>query len=152
MRRTPERSFKNYLAGAAISFSVVLIVTQVVALYFAGLSEEEAMSLDYLRFNLLLAANFLGGALGSFLVARKVGEDYFQVGIVTAICSYILESGYFLFFGEGSSSDVLVIVSLLSGGVIGSLFAKADAEKRRLAESKAGKVVQLPGESQGVEG
>jgi hypothetical protein len=151
MRRTRERSFKNYLAGAALSFGVVLIVTQMVALYVAGLSEEEAMSLDYVRFNLLLAVNFLGGALGSFLVARKVGDDYIQVGTITAICSYILETVYFFFFGEGQSPDVWVIVSLVSGGVIGSLFAKAQDEKRRLAELKAGKVVPTPGESRGVE-
>lgn len=152
MRRTRERSFKNYLAGAALSFGVVLIVTQMVALYVAGLSEEEAASLDYVRFNLLLAVNFLGGALGSFLVARKVGDDYVQVGTVTAICSYILETVYFFFFGEGPSPDVWVIMSLISGGVIGALFAKAQAEKRRLAESKAGKAVPTPGESRGVEG
>jgi drug/metabolite transporter (DMT)-like permease len=152
MRRTRERSFKNYLAGAALSFGVVLIVTQMVALYVAGLSEEEAMSLDYVRFNLLLAVNFLGGALGSFLVARKVGDDYIQVGTVTAICSYILETVFFFFFGEGPSPDIWVIISLISGGMIGSLFAKAQDEKRRLAESKAGKVAPTPGESRGVEG
>lgn len=151
MRRTRERSFKNYLAGAALSFGVVLIVTQMVALYVAGLSEEEAMSLGYVRVNLLLVINFLGGALGSFLLARKVGDDYIQVGTITAICSYILETVYFFFFGEGQSPDVWVIVSLVSGGVIGSLFAKAQDEKRRLAELKAGKVVPTPGESRGVE-
>jgi hypothetical protein len=151
MRRTRERSFKNYLAGAALSFGVVLIATQMVALYVAGLSEEEAMSLGYVRVNLLLVINFLGGALGSFLLARKVGDDYIQVGTITAICSYILETVYFFFFGEGQSPDVWVIVSLVSGGVIGSLFAKAQDEKRRLAELKAGKVVPTPGESRGVE-
>jgi drug/metabolite transporter (DMT)-like permease len=152
MRRTRERNFKNYFAGAALSFSVVLIVTQMVALYFDGLSAEEAVSLDYVRSNLLFAVNFLGGALGSFLVARKVGDDYIQVGTVTAICSYILETVFFFFFGEEPSSDIWVIMSLVSGGIIGSLFAKAQNEKRRLAESKAGKVVQMPGESRGVEG
>jgi len=151
MRRTRERNFKDYLAGAALSFGVVLLVTQMVALYVAGLSEEQAVSLDYFRSNLMLAVNFLGGALGSFLVARKVGDDYIQVGTVTAICSYIIETVFFFFFGEGPSPDIWVIMSLISGGMIGSLFAKAQDEKRRLAESKAGKAAPTPGESRGVE-
>jgi len=151
MRRPPERSFKNYLAGATITFSVVLIVTQIVALYIAGLNEEEAMSLDYIRFNLLLVINFLGGVLGSFLVARKVGDGYIQVGAVTAICSYIIETVYFFFFGEGLLPDVWVVLSLISGGVIGALFAKAQNEKRRLAESKMGEVMPTSVESKSVE-
>ncbi len=152
MGRSRERSFKNYLAGAALSFSVVLIMTQAVALYLGGLSEEEAMGLGDLAFIIMLIANFVGGALGSFLVARKVGEDHLQVGMVTAICGYILESIFFLFSGEGPSSDALIIVSLLIGGAIGSLFAKAWDEKRSLAEKKAVETTQTPGKSQGVEG
>jgi hypothetical protein len=149
MRGAQERSFKNYFAGAAISFGIMLIAMQIVALYFAGMSEEQAMSLYYLRFALMLAVNFLGGAVGSFLVARRVGSNYLQVGIITAICSYILESIYFILFGEGSS-DMLVIVSLVLGGVVGSLFAKADADKR-LAASKASKV-QTQNEPHDAEG
>jgi hypothetical protein len=149
MRGAQERSFKNYFAGAAISFGIVLIAMQIIALYFAGMSEEQAMSLYYLRFALLSAVNFLGGAVGSFLVARRVGGNYLQVGIITAICSYILESIYFILFGEGSS-DMLVIVSLVLGGVIGSLFAKADADKR-LAAFKASEV-QMQNEPHDAEG
>jgi hypothetical protein len=149
MRGAQERSFKNYFAGAAISFSIVLIAIQIIALYFAGMSEEQAMSLNYLRFALMLTVNFLGGAVGSFLVARRVGGNYLQVGIITAICSYILESIYYILFGEGSS-DMLVIVSLVLGGVVGSLFAKADADKR-LAASKASEV-QTQNEPHDAEG
>jgi len=151
MRRGQERSFKNYFAGAAISFGIILIAMQIIAIYFAGLSEEQAISLDYLRFALFLAVNFIGGAVGSFLVVRRVGDNFIQVGLVTAICSYIPEAAYFLLFGEGSS-DMLVIVSLLIGGVVGSLFAKADTEKRRLAEYKASDAAHTQGQSQNIEG
>jgi uncharacterized protein YneF (UPF0154 family) len=117
-------NFRDYLAGAALSFSLMVTSIQFISFYVSGLGDERGKDLISIIFDVLLIINVLGAALSGFLVARKVEENYFKVGIIVAVLSYILETAYFLAFNENHPQDLLLIGSLISGAVIGSFFSR----------------------------
>ena len=130
-----ERDFRNYLAGAALSFGVVLLSSQILQLVFGGETVEVGSELYSWIINIYLAAHLLGGALGGYLVARVRNADFIQVGTVTAIMAYIFEFIYNVVF-EGAATDIYAAVSLLIGGIIGAMFYRARTERARILAKK----------------
>jgi hypothetical protein len=89
-----QRDFRNYLAGAALAFGVVLMTSQILQLMYGGLSLADRELLYSLIMNIYLAAHLAGGFLGGYLVARVRGKDFIQTGTVTAVLAYIFEFVY----------------------------------------------------------
>ncbi len=132
---TTERDFRNYLAGAALAFGVVLLTSQILQLVFGGATVEPDSDLYSWIINIYLAAHMLGGFLGGFLVARVRKADFIQIGTVTAILAYIFEFLYNIVV-EGSATDIYAAVSLLIGGIIGAMFYRARTERARILAKK----------------
>jgi hypothetical protein len=127
-----ERDFRNYLAGAALAFGVVLLSSQILQLIFGGAVVTPGDELYSIIINIYLAAHLIGGAAGGFLVARVKGSDYIQVGTIVGILAYIFEFIYNIVF-ESAMTDIYAAVSLLIGGIMGAMFFRARSERERLA-------------------
>ena len=130
-----ERDFRNYLAGAALAFGVVLLTSQIIKLVFGETSIVEGDALYSLIFNIYLIAHLGGGFFGGYLVARVRRIDYIQTGTVTAILAYIFEFVYNLII-EPIHLDIYAVVSLLIGGIIGAMFFRAKTERGRITSAK----------------
>ena len=130
-----ERDFRNYLAGAALAFGIILITFQLTRILLAGWSIEELTSIEPLLSNVWLGAHLIGGLIGGFLVARKRQVDYIQTGTLVAVLAYIFEFIY-NFLVENMSTDIYALVSLMIGGIVGAMFFRAGIERGKLESSK----------------
>jgi hypothetical protein len=131
-----ERDLRNYLAGAALAFGIVLLSSQILQLVFGGSSVEVGGDLYNFILNIYLTAHLVGGFAGGYLVARVKNSDFIQVGTVTAILAYIFEFIYTAVF-ESARADIYAAVSLLIGGIIGAMFFRARTERARIISRKA---------------
>ena len=129
-----DHDLGNYLAGGALAFGVVLLTSQVLLLIFSGLSAEELESIFGMLTNIYLASHVVGGFIGGYLVARRRATDYIMTGTVTAILAYIFEFLYNILV-ERALTDIWALLSLLIGGIVGSMFYRAKLERTKL-ESK----------------
>jgi uncharacterized protein YneF (UPF0154 family) len=127
-----QRDFRNYLAGAALAFGVVLLFSQVLQLMYGGLAPADRESVYSLIMNVYLASHLAGGFLGGYLVARVRRADYIMTGTVTAVLAYIIEFVYNLVV-EATLTDIYAMVSLLIGAIIGAMFLRAKLERERIA-------------------
>jgi uncharacterized protein YneF (UPF0154 family) len=130
-----ERDFRNYLAGAALAFGVVLLTSQILQLIFGGVNVGVGDELYSLIVNIYLSAHLVGGFLGGYLVARVRRADYIQTGTVTAILAYIFEFVYNIVV-EAAMTDIYAAVSLLIGGIIGAMFFRAKTERGKITSAK----------------
>jgi hypothetical protein len=130
-----QRDFRNYLAGAALAFGVVLLALQIMIILFSGMNETELQANDSLIWNMIYGANLVGGLLGGYLVARHRKIDYIQTGTVVAALAYIFEIIYSVVL-EKIPLDIWSTLSLLIGGIFGSMFFRAQMERKRIAGLK----------------
>ena len=119
-----QRLFRNYLAGAALAFGVVLLASQILQLMYGGLSPADREPLYALIMNVYLASHIVGGFLGGYLVARVKGSDFVQVGAVVAVLAYVFEFVYNILV-EGAWTDLYSALGLLIGGIVGAVFFKS---------------------------
>jgi hypothetical protein len=131
-----ERDFRNYLAGAALAFGIVLLSSQILQLLFGGNSVEAGSELYSLIVNIYLTAHLVGGFLGGYLVARVRRADYIQTGTVTGILAYIFEFIYNIFV-ERAMTDIYAAVSLLIGSIMGAMFFRAKMERGKIISKKS---------------
>jgi hypothetical protein len=127
-----QRNMRNYAAGAALTFGVVLLVYEIVNMVFGGFTPEEIQAYESLLLIFFVGLHLVAGFLGSYLVARRVTEEHFQVGVITVILGYVFESIYFLVFGSRFIGDIMVVGSLVAGGAFGAYYAKSWREKNGL--------------------
>ena len=130
-----QRDFRNYLAGAALAFGIVLIVSQVLQLMYGGLPLEERESVYSLIMNVYLASHVAGGFLGGYLVARVRRTDFIMTGTITAVLAYIFEFVYNLVVLQ-TLTDIYAMVSLLIGAIVGAMFLRASLERERIVGLK----------------
>ena len=131
-----ERDFRNYLAGAALAFGIVLLSSQILQLLFGGNSVEAGSELYSLIVNIYLTAHLVGGFLGGYLVARVRRADYIQTGTVTGILAYIFEFIYNIFV-ERAMTDIYAAVSLLIGSIMGAMFFRSMMERGKIRVKKS---------------
>jgi CHASE2 domain-containing sensor protein len=130
-----QRDFRNYLAGAALAFGVVLLTSQILQVMYGGLAQADRESVYTLIMNIYLASHVGGGLLGGYLVARVRRADYIMAGTVTAVLAYIFEFAYNLII-EATLTDIYAMLSLLIGAIIGAMFLRAKLERERIAGLK----------------
>jgi len=123
-----QRDFRNYLAGAALAFGVVLLVTQVLQLMYGGLPLAEREAIYSLIMTVYLASNLVGGFLGGYLVARVRRADYIITGTVTAVLAYVFEFTYNLIV-EATLTDIYSLLSLMIGAIVGVMFLRVKLER-----------------------
>ena len=120
-------SFKDYLASSAISIGVILISLELMSFV---VSMEGIVSNSTNFFNkislLFMAIHLIGGLLGAFILARKINEPPLHLGLVTSLITYIIEFFYFSLFGGLINAGFLIIVTLMSGSIVGVMIANSN--------------------------
>jgi hypothetical protein len=117
-----QSDFRNYLAGAALTFGVVLLTSQILQLAYGGMSPEDREPLYELVMLVYLGAHILGGFLGGYLVVRVLRNDFLKIGIVTAVLAYIFEFVYNMVVYQAFFMDIYAMLCLFIGCVIGAMF------------------------------
>lgn len=120
-------SFKDYLASSAISIGVILVLMELMSFV---VSMEGIVSNSTNFFNkislLFMAIHLIGGLLGTFILARKIIDPPLHLGVVTSLITYIIEFVYFLLFGGLINAGFLIIVTLMSGSIVGVMIANSN--------------------------
>ncbi|MFQ6053318.1 MAG: hypothetical protein ACE5OO_03685 [Candidatus Bathyarchaeia archaeon] len=125
---------RERLAGGLVAFGLVLLILQALSIYYRysgggweGLSEYTE------DFNaLFLGAHAAGGALGGYLVGRRVGGKAIQAGVVTAVVAYMFEWVYYLLFEGYFAGNLWALLCLVGGGASGAYFAAVQTYRKRL--------------------
>jgi CHASE2 domain-containing sensor protein len=123
-----QRDFRNYLAGGALAFGVVLLTSQILQLMYGGLNAADMMSTNDFLTIAYIASHIGGGFLGGYLVARVRRADYINTGVVTGVLAYIFELAYNIIF-EGWFTGIYAVLFLLIGGIIGAMFIRTKLER-----------------------
>ena len=118
-----QSGFRDYLAGAALAFGIVLFSSLILQIAYGGLSPEDREPLYGFVITVYLSAHISGGFLGSYLVARARRNNFIKIGIITAALAYIFEFVYNIVV-EAAFTDIYALLSLLIGCIIGSLIFK----------------------------
>ncbi len=120
-------SFKDYLASSAISIGVILVLMELLSFV---VSMESIISNSTNFFNkislLFMAIHLIGGLVGTFILARKINDPPLHLGVVTSLITYIIEFVYFLLFGGLINAGFLIIVTLMSGSIVGVMIANSN--------------------------
>jgi hypothetical protein len=126
-----QRDFRNYLAGAALAFGVVLLVNQVLQLMYGGLALADRESVYALIMEFNIASHIIGGGLGGYLVARVRRTNYILTGTLTAVIAIIFEFSYNELIYQ-QPIGIYEILCLLIGGIIGAMFMRARLGSNRI--------------------
>ena len=126
-----QRDFRNYLAGAALAFGVVLLVNQVLQLMYGGLALADRESVYALIMEFNIASHIIGGSLGGYLVARVRRTNYILTGTLTAVIAIIFEFSYNELIYQ-QPIGIYEILCLLIGGIIGAMFMRARLGSNRI--------------------
>ena len=111
-----QRNIRNHFAGGALAFGIVLVGLQLIGLILPLLSQDIYNQVDAA----IYIVHVVGGIFGGYLVERRVEGNYLRTGIVIAVLAYIFEYTY-RWIVLGFSTDSFALVSLLTGGIIGSV-------------------------------
>ncbi|RLI10751.1 hypothetical protein DRO42_00225 [Candidatus Bathyarchaeota archaeon] len=122
-----EKFFQEYLGGASLAFGVVLLAFQILGAYYAsaGIEEESIIRYADAFFIFFVGVHIAGGALGGYLVGRRRSEKFARAGLLTSIAAYVIEYAYYLVFERSFPGSLWAVLSLTSGGLFGSLVARA---------------------------
>lgn len=123
MSEESPKVMREYVAGASLAFGVVLLVQEGIGAYYAWTGVgSETISGEFL-FVLFAVIHFIGGFLGGYLVLRRNREKTIRAGAATALLAYIIEFVYNLIFVGSFGGNLLAILSLVVGSIIGAASA-----------------------------
>ena len=123
MSEESPKVMEVYVAGASLAFGVVVLVQEGIGAYYAWMSiGPEIMRGEHL-FALFAGIHLIGGFLGGYLVCRRSGEKTIRAGVVTALLAYIIEFVYNLIFAGSFGGNLLAMLSLVLGSIIGAAYA-----------------------------
>jgi hypothetical protein len=110
---------RRYAAGAALSFGVVLIEVLVIRFALSGLTSDQITAMDAEIFAFFIVAHVFAGAVGGYLVARRIQSSYLKTGITVSLIAYLFE----LVYNEivlGVVTNVYLLIALLVGATAGA--------------------------------
>ncbi|MFP3952017.1 MAG: hypothetical protein ACLFVP_07780 [Candidatus Bathyarchaeia archaeon] len=116
-----KQDFKDYLAGASLTFGIIILMFQVIS-EFIGASGRKVGLSDPLMFAVYLLPHILGGTIATYLVARRRKTNLLRAGMMTVLLAYALESIYYMIFGN-VLSDIWSLLALVVGGFLGSILS-----------------------------
>jgi uncharacterized membrane protein len=118
-----EHTLRQYIAGGAISFGIIILLLEGFRYLFLTVEMENIRDV-YDRITILFyVVHIVGGSIGSHMVARKKNDKYIQIGLVTGIIGFIIEYGFF-YVSEGSFiGGYITLILILIGSVSGALIS-----------------------------
>jgi hypothetical protein len=123
MSEEPPKVIGEYVAGASLAFGIVILVQEVLGAYYAGTGiVPETISGEYLL-AVFTITHFAGGFLGGYLVRRRSGDKAIRAGFVTALMAFVIEFVYNFIFIRSFGGNLLALLSLAGGSIIGALSA-----------------------------
>lgn len=123
MSEESPKVMEEYVAGASLAFGVVLLVQEGVGAYYAWARIGPEIIRGEHLFALFAGIHLIGGFLGGYLVCRRSGEKTIRAGVVTALLAYIIEFVYNLIFAGSFGGNLLAMLSLVIGSIIGAAYA-----------------------------
>ncbi len=110
---------RRYLAGAALAFGIILVEVLLIRFALFNYTSEEIAALDPTIYTVLLLSPAVAGAVGGYLVARRIASSFLRIGLIVSIIAYLFELIYNLLI-LGVVTDIFLFFALLAGGVIGA--------------------------------
>ncbi len=123
MSEESPKVMEVYVAGASLAFGVVVLVQEGVGAYYAWMNIGPEIIRGEHLFAIFVGVHLIGGFLGGYLVCRRSGEKTIRAGVVTALLAYIIESGYNIVFAGSFGGNLLSMLSLVLGSIIGAAYA-----------------------------
>lgn len=111
---------KNYFAGAAVAFSIVVIVNQLLNFLISGWDANTVISMEVHLGMIQLSAHVIGGFLAGYLVAKKLESDYILSGITVGLLSYLFDAIYISFFGNNFMPEFWALGGFIISGAGGA--------------------------------
>ncbi len=123
MSEEPPKVPGGYVAGASLAFGIVILVQEVLGAYYAWTGVvPETISGEYLL-AVFTIIHFVGGFLGGYLVRRRSGDKAIRAGFVTALMAFGIEFVYNFIFIRSFGGNLLALLSLVGGSILGALTA-----------------------------
>jgi len=123
MSEESPKVMEVYVAGASLAFGIVILVQEALRAYYAWTGViPEAISGEYLL-AVFTIIHFVGGFLGGYLVRWRSGDKTIRAGVVTALMAFIIEFVYNFIFVRSFGGNLLALLSLVGGGIIGAFSA-----------------------------
>ena len=98
-------NIKDYLAGATVAFSIVLLVIQGISFITMGWDNEKIAANEFSLAIIQLFAHLIGGFLAGYLIAKKRESDQIISAATVGLFAYIAESIYTSLFGGNFMPD-----------------------------------------------
>jgi predicted MFS family arabinose efflux permease len=120
-----EHALRQYIAGGAISFGIIILLLEGFRYLFLYLTVEMENIRDvHDKISIIFyVIHIVGGSIGSYMVARKKNDKYIQIGLVTGIIGFIIEYGFF-YVSEGSFiGGYITLILILVGSTVGALIS-----------------------------
>jgi len=120
----------GYLAGGLVAFGIVFLTFQIISLYYDYLGVRRSdLYADALSI-LFVVIHMMGGALGGYLVGRKMEHKGVDAGMLTGVIACAIEYAFYVIFEGSFPGGFWAWLSFVIGGLTGSLFAIS--RRRRL--------------------
>ena len=123
MEASSGQRIREYVVGAFIALSVVLLASEAFSAFFARMGRQvESISVDLI--GLFICLHLVGGILGGYLVGQRRKEDIIRAGAITALFAYIFEFIYKLLFVGAFHNSLYSMLGFFFGGVAGANYAR----------------------------
>jgi hypothetical protein len=124
---------KEYVAGAFVAYSVVLLSGEAFRAFFAWMGQQvESICVDLV--GLFVCLHLVGGALGGYLVGQRRREDIIRAGAITALIAYVFEFSYYFIFVGAFYNSLYAMLGFFFGGIAGANYARYRRARKILQE------------------
>lgn len=121
MERGLGSLFREYMAGAALAFGLVLFAREAFTSYFAWTGAViGAFNRDLLGLSTIL--HLAGGFLGGHLVSVRREKEILRAAATTALFAYVLEFIVDVLFTGEFVNGLWVVAAYLAGGGLGAIY------------------------------
>ncbi|MBM3292275.1 hypothetical protein FJY84_06315 [Candidatus Bathyarchaeota archaeon] len=129
-------NIKDYFAGAAVAFSIVLLVNQGISFLIIGWTPEKISANEFLFAIIQLLAHIIGGFLAGYLIAKKRESDHIISAATVGLFAYIAESIFVSLFGGNYMPDFWALGGFLlcaasAAYIVRNKQLKKDSEKNK---------------------
>jgi hypothetical protein len=119
----------DYIAGAVVAFSFVLIIYQIIGFTISGWDSERISAMEFFLGIIQLIAHVIGGFFAGYLIGKKLESDQIIGGATTGLLAYILESIYISLFGGSFMPEFWSLGGFLIFGAAGAYIVKRNQLK-----------------------
>jgi uncharacterized protein YneF (UPF0154 family) len=129
MSEESPKVIREYVAGASLAFGIVILAQEALGVYYAWTGVvPETISGEYLL-AVFTIIHFVGGFLGGYLVRRRSSDNAIRAGFVTALMAFVIEFVYNFIFVRSFGGNLLALLSLVGGSIIGAFSASRSLQR-----------------------